>query len=127
VEDALRLRAVGERHQAPAAAELIQSERDVSKHTAPTAVARSSLTARGWYAGIYGKTPWNLGPVFRAERFDPSRSDADDRSERYTIGAYLDVRPVSARLVFNYEIDASEKASTNRPGDWAIAFAQVVF
>jgi hypothetical protein len=110
-----------------AAAELIQSERDVSKHTAPTAVARSSLTARGWYAGIYGKTPWNLGPVFRAERFDPSRSDADDRSERYTIGAYLDVRPVSARLVFNYEIDASEKASTNRPGDRAIAFAQVVF
>jgi hypothetical protein len=110
-----------------AAAEVIQSERDFSKFTSPTAVTRSSLTARGWYAGVYGKTPWNVGPVFRVDRLDPNRSAVDDVGLRYTLGAYVDVQPVNARLVFNYELDESDAGFTSRAGDRAILFAQVIF
>jgi hypothetical protein len=103
-----------------AAAELIQSERDVRD-----AGVRSNVNARGWYAGVYGKTPWNVGPVLRAERYDRDRAAANDLNERYTLGAYVDVLPVNARLVFNYELDESDRAV--RTGDRAIGFAQVIF
>ncbi|WP_242360362.1 porin [Anaeromyxobacter sp. SG17] len=105
-----------------AAAELIQSERDV--FTAATG-ARSDALARGWYAGVYGKTPWNVGPVFRAERFDRNRTTAGDRNERYTVGAYVDLLPIKARLIANYELDQSQKAV--RTGDRAVLFGQVIF
>lgn len=107
-----------------AVAELIQSERDVTAYAAGVG-AKSSFEARGWYAGIYGKTPWKLGPIFRAERFDRNRDAANDSNERYTLGAYVDVVPVNGRLIFNYEIDESDRPV--RTGDRAILFAQVVF
>jgi hypothetical protein len=108
-----------------AAAEMIQSERDARTYTSATASTATAFTARGWYAGIYGKTPWKLGPIFRAERYDRSRSAANDTNERYTLGAYVDVLPVNARLIFNYELDRSAKPV--RTGDRAIVFGQVVF
>ncbi|BDG01186.1 porin [Anaeromyxobacter oryzae] len=108
-----------------AAAEWIQSERDVRTYTSATSSTASAFTARGWYAGVYGKTPWNLGPIFRAERYDRNRNVAGDTNERYTIGAYVDAVPLNARLIFNYEADRSEKAV--RTGDKAIVFGQVIF
>ncbi|ABS28589.1 porin [Anaeromyxobacter sp. Fw109-5] len=105
-----------------AAAELIQSERDV--FDAATG-ARSDVLARGWYAGLYGKTPWNVGPVLRAERFDRNRATAGDGNERYTVGAYVDVLPINARLIANFERDASQ--ANVRTGDRAILFGQVIF
>lgn len=105
-----------------AVGEVIQSERDVWNHETG---ARPNVNARGWYAGIYGKTPWNLGPVFRAEKYDRNRKAGSDVNERYTLGAYLDVLPVNARFIFNYERDESQKPV--RTGDRAIAFAQVIF
>lgn len=110
-----------------AAAEWIQSSRHVQKFTAPTAVSTTDVGARGWYAGVYGKTPWKLGPVLRVEQYDPNVSAATrgDRNERYTLGAYLDVLPVNARLIVNYELDRSDAAV--RTGDRLIAFGQVIF
>jgi hypothetical protein len=105
-----------------AVGEVIQSERDVWNHETG---ARPNVNARGWYAGVYGKTPWNVGPVFRAERYDRNRAVADDLNERYTLGAYVDVLPVNARFVLNYELDASDRAV--RTGDRVTALAQVVF
>ena len=105
-----------------AVGEVIQSERDVwNRETG----ARPNVNARGWYAGVYGKTPWHVGPIFRAERYDRNRKAPDDLNERYTLGAYVDVLPVNARLVFNYELDESDRAV--RTGARAIAFAQVIF
>jgi hypothetical protein len=104
------------------AAEVIQSERDVRDHATG---ARSGYDARGWYAGVYGKTPWHVGPIFRAERYDRNRSAANDLNERYTVGAYADLLPVNARLIFNFELDESEKAV--RTGNRAILFGQVIF
>ena len=49
------------------ATEVIQSERDAWDHQTG---ARPGFNARGWYAGIYGKTPWNVGPVLREHLFD---------------------------------------------------------
>lgn len=110
-----------------AVAELIQSERDVAKYASATTVARSDVTARGWTAGVYGKTPWNVGPIFRAERYDPNRAVKNDLAKRYTVGAYADVLPVNARLILNYEFDESQTGAASRPGNRAIAYAQVVF
>lgn len=113
-----------------AAAELIQSERDQSRYAtaaAVTTVTRSSRTARGWYAGAYGKTPWNLGPIFRAERFDADRTAPGGRLERYTIGAYVDVIPVNARLILNHELDQGQTGAAGRTGDRTTLFAQVIF
>lgn len=107
-----------------AAAELIQSERELSAYTAGVP-ARSSFRARGWYVGVYGKSPWNLGPIFRAERFDRNRSTADDLNVRYTLGAYVDLVPVGARLILNHELDRSDRPV--RTGDRTILFGQVVF
>jgi hypothetical protein len=104
------------------AAEAIQSERDVWDHQAG---ARSGFDARGWYAGVYGKTPWNVGPVFRAERYDRNRHVPNDLAERYTVGAYADLLPVNVRLTFNYELDQSDRAV--RTGNRAILFGQVIF
>ena len=86
---------------------------------------KSDFNARGWYAGAYGKTPWKLGPIFRAEKFDRNRSVGANTNERYTVGAYVDVVPVNGRLIFNYEFDESDRAV--RTGDRAILFGQVVF
>jgi hypothetical protein len=107
-----------------AVAELIKSERDVTTYAAGVGT-RSDFDARGWYAGAYGKTPWKLGPIFRAERFDRNRSVGANTNERYTLGAYVDVVPVNGRLIFNYELDESDRAV--RTGDRAILFGQVVF
>jgi len=108
-----------------AAAELIQSERDVTAYTTTTAASKTAFTARGWYAGIYGKTPWKLGPVFRAERYDRNLSVGDNTNERYTVGAYVDGLPVNARLIFNYELDQSD--ASVKTGNRAILFGQVVY
>lgn len=105
-----------------AVGEVIQSERDVWNHATG---ARPNVNARGWYAGAYGKTPWNAGPILRVERYDRDRKVGNDVNERYTVGAYVDVLPVNARLVLNYELDRSQKPV--RTGDRAIAFAQVIF
>jgi hypothetical protein len=105
-----------------AVGEVIQSERDVWNHEIG---ARPNVNARGWYAGVYGKTPWNVGPLFRAEKYDRNRKALNDVNERYTLGAYVDVLPVNARFIFNYERDESQKPV--RTGDRAIAFAQVIF
>lgn len=109
------------------AAELIQSERDVTSYTSPTSYTHAPATSRGWYAGAYGKTPWNLGPVFRAEQLDPSRSTVGDLGQRYTLGAYLDLLAVKARLILNYEFDESQSGFPGRPGNRAIVFAQAIF
>jgi hypothetical protein len=104
------------------AAELIQSERDVWNHESG---ARPNVNARGWYVGAYGKTPWNVGPVLRAEKYDRDRKAVNDVNERYTLGAYVDVLPVNARLVFNYELDRSQRPV--RTGDRAVVLGQVIF
>ncbi|HYG67153.1 MAG TPA: hypothetical protein VD838_05815 [Anaeromyxobacteraceae bacterium] len=110
-----------------ASAEYVQSRRDVREYASPTDVERSEVTARGWTAGIHGKTPWNGGPVFRVEQYD--RNDAsratDDVAERYTFGAYYDVRPANARLLVNYELDRSDDPV--RTGDRLAALLQVIF
>ncbi|ACG73333.1 phosphate-selective porin O and P [Anaeromyxobacter sp. K] len=107
------------------AAELIQSERDLQVHAGTQAFTRRDVTARGWYAGLYGKSPWNVGPIFRAERYDRDRGTGDNLNERYTVGAYADIVPVNARLILNYEIDRSDRPV--RTGNRAIAFAQLIF
>jgi hypothetical protein len=104
------------------ASEIIQSERDVWNHATGE---RPNVLARGWYAGVYGKTPWNVGPVFRAERYDRNGSMGADANERYTVGAYADVLPINARLIFDYELDESDAAV--RTGNRAVLFAQVIF
>ncbi len=105
-----------------AVAEVIQSERDVWNYATG---ARPNVNARGWYAGAYGKTPWNVGPIIRAEKYDRDREAANDLNERYTVGAYLDVLPVNARFILNYELDRSQQPV--RTGDRAVALAQVIF
>lgn len=115
------------------AAEWIQSRRHVTRYTAPATQATTDITPRGWYVGAYGKTPWNLGPIFRAERARlPVASGAAQGTaldagwnERYTVGAYCDVLPVDARLVLNYELDESPAAI--RTGDRFIVYTQVMF
>lgn len=107
-----------------AVAELVQSERDVTSYAAGVGT-RSGFDARGWYAGAYGKTPWKLGPIFRAERYDRNRSAGANTNERYTVGAYVDVVPVKGRLIFNHELDRSDRAV--RTGDRTILFAQVIY
>ncbi|HYG66905.1 MAG TPA: porin, partial [Anaeromyxobacteraceae bacterium] len=107
------------------AAEWIQSERDLRAFTDATTVATSAYTAQGWYVGAYGRTRWNLGPIVRVEQYDRNESQPANTNERYTVGAYVDVIPVTARLVFNYEFDRSDTAV--KTGDRAIVFGQVVF
>lgn len=109
------------------AAELIRSRRHLQKFTAPGVIGVANPTARGWYAGVYGKTPWSVGPILRVEQYDPNdAADArGDRNERLTLGAYYDFLPVNARFVVNYELDRSDRAV--RTGNRAIALAQVVF
>lgn len=114
-------------------AEWIQSRRRVTRHVDPATTETTDITPKGWYVGAYGKTPWNAGPVFRAEkaRLPISSGAAQGTSlnegwhERYTFGAYYDVVPVNARFILNYELDASPKAI--RSGDRIIGFAQVMF
>jgi hypothetical protein len=81
--------------------------------------------ARGQSLGVYGKTPWGVGPVFRYDGYDPSDRVAGNARERITLGAYYDLLPVAARLVFNYEIDQSAPAV--KTGNAATLLAQVLF
>jgi hypothetical protein len=108
------------------AAELIQSRRHQQKFASPGVVTVADTTARGWYAGVYGKTPWSAGPVLRVEQYDPndSASARGDRNERLTLGAYYDFLPVNARFVVNYELDRSDRACARATGP---SRAQVVF
>ncbi len=111
------------------AAEWMQSRRHVTRYTNPTTATRTDIIPQGWYLGAYGKTPWNLGPIFRTERAHlPSSSGTAVNAgwnERYTVGAYYDVIPVNARFVLNYEFD--ESAKPLRTGNRFILFAQVIF
>ena len=111
------------------AAEWVQSRRHVARYTAPAASTVTDVTPKGWYVGAYGKTPWGLGPVLRVEEArlvtSAGTTLAADWNRRYTVGAYYDVRPVNARLVLNYERDASP--TVVRTGDRFIALAQVIF
>jgi hypothetical protein len=111
------------------AAEWIQSRRHVTRYTAPTTSTTTDIIPQGWYVGAYGKTSWNLGPIFRAERAHlPTSSGTAVNAgwnERYTVGAYYDVIPVNARFVLNYEFD--ESAKPLRTGNRLILFAQVIF
>ena len=114
------------------AVEAIQSRRHQTRYTNPTTAAVTDLTAWGWYAGAYGKTPWNFGPIFRAELYEPNDASTvvNDRTERYTVGAYYDVVPLNARFILNYELDESDRAvraSTSGVGNRFIAFAQLLF
>lgn len=81
--------------------------------------------ARGQVLGVYGKTPWNLGPIVRLDGYDPSDRVAGNGRERITLGAYYDLVPLTARLVFNYELDRS--GASVKTGDAATLLAQVVF
>lgn len=111
------------------AAEWIQSERRVTKYTAPATSTTSDVTPKGWYVGAYSKSPWNAGLILRAEKAHLQTSAGTALTagwnERYTVGAYYDVVPVTARFVLNYEVDESPVAI--KTGDRFIAFAQVMF
>lgn len=109
--------------------EVIQSRRHATRHTSPTAAATTDLEPRGWYVGAYGKTPWNAGPIVRIEeaRLPASAGTAENAgySKRRTLGAYYDSTPLNARLILNYEWDASPRAL--RTGNRLILYAQVIF
>jgi hypothetical protein len=109
--------------------ERIQSRRHVTKHSNPTTAAVTDVEPKGWYAGIYGKTPWNLGPVLRVEeaRLPTSAGTAENArtNRKYTLGAYYDSTPLNARLVVNYEWDDSPKAI--RTGNRLVVLAQVMY
>jgi hypothetical protein len=115
------------------AAEWIQSKRHVTRFTAPTTGTTTDITPKGWYVGAYSRSPWNAGLIFRAEKARlPTSSGAAqgtalnaDWNERYTVGAYYDVLPVSARLILNYELDESPVAI--QTGDRFIVYTQVMF
>ncbi|HEY8209086.1 MAG TPA: porin [Myxococcaceae bacterium] len=80
--------------------------------------------ASGFYALAAGKTPWNLGPVARAEMYDPDLGAPGDRMVRYTLGAYADfAKPANLRLMVNLELDASQARSDHALVSWV----QVVF
>lgn len=87
-------------------------------HLAPGTVDRA-----GGYLLAYGKTPWQVGPVARAEYYDPNDDVHGDHRHRYTFGAYYDYRPRNARLLLNYELDDS----ATRRDDALYAQVQVVF
>jgi len=87
--------------------------------------ARGVAQARGQSIGVYGKTPWSVGPIVRWDGYDPSDKVSGNARERFTVGAYYDLLPVAARLVFNYEIDRSAPAV--KTGNAATLLAQVLF
>ncbi|MFT3914981.1 MAG: porin [Anaeromyxobacteraceae bacterium] len=109
--------------------EAVQSRRHVTKHTNPTTLAVTNIVPEGWYAGVYGKTPWNAGPVLRVEeaRLPTAAATAVNAqyNRRTTLGAYYDVAPLSARFVANYEWDRSPPAI--RTGNRLILLAQVLY
>jgi len=80
---------------------------------------------RGVTAGAYGKTPWNLGPIVRFDQYAPFDKVAGNDRQRLTLGAYFDLAPATARLVFNYALDRSD--SPARTGNVATLMAQVQF
>jgi hypothetical protein len=97
-----------------AVAEALWGQRD--------ALARREV-GHGFYVLAAGRTPWAVGPVLRYEELEPQRSLTGDRLRRWTAGAYLDVASLNARLMLNYELDASERPRD----DGLLLFAQVVF
>jgi len=109
--------------------ERIQSRRHVTKHSNPTTSVTTDLEPKGWYAAAYGKTPWSLGPVLRAEeaRLPTSAGTAENAryNRRYTFGAYYDATPLNARLVLNYEWDASPRLV--RTGNRLVVLTQVMY
>ncbi|MFO0584003.1 MAG: porin [Anaeromyxobacter sp.] len=115
------------------AAEWIRSEKDQQAFTttgtgtaAVLAEKRSSFNADGWYAGIFGKTPWGAGPILRVEQYDRNEHVKGNFNRRTTVGAYYDiVAPVSSRIIFNYELDHSDKSV--KTGDKAYVFVQMMF
>lgn len=84
--------------------------------------AGAESDAHGWYVLLAGKTPWSLGPVFKAEQFDPDRDAAGDIQVRYTAGAYYD-HGKAFRVLANYEIDRSD----SRDDDSFLLFAQLIY
>lgn len=80
--------------------------------------------AAGFYALAAGKTPWNVGPIFRVEAYDRDLDAPGDLRRRYTLGAYAELKkPANARVSVNLEIDGSET-----PRDHAlVSWVQVVF
>ena len=113
-------------------AEYARSEKDQGAYAttgtgeaAVTTLTRRDFNASGWYAGVYGKTPWNLGPVARLEAYDRNDDVDDAENARLTLGAYVDLVPVNARLIVNYELDRSDDAV--RAGDKLYVFGQLIF
>ena len=79
-----------------------------------------------------GKTRWNVGPLGRAEIYDPDLANGGDRLRRYTLGFYADLKPeelrgqlkaAGARFVFNVDLDFSE----TRRDHALLSWVQVVF
>jgi hypothetical protein len=81
--------------------------------------------ARGEVLGVYGKTPWGLGPIVRVDDFDPDDRISGNGRRRVTLGAYYDLQPGAARLVFNYDLDRSAPAV--KTGNKATLLAQILF
>ncbi len=81
--------------------------------------------ARGEVLGVYGKTPWGLGPIVRLDDYDPDDRISGNGRQRITLGAYYDLLPEVARLVFNYDLDRSAPAV--KTGNKATLAAQVLF
>lgn len=113
-------------------AEYAKSEKDQRGYAttgtgaaAVTTLTKRAFNASGWYAGVYGKTPWNAGPIVRLEGYDRNDDVKDAENSRLTLGAYVDVAPVNARLVLNYELDRSDEAV--KTGDKLYVFGQLMF
>jgi hypothetical protein len=85
--------------------------------------AEGQADQRGVYATLVGKTPWNVGTLFRFEVLDPDLAVPADLGRVLTIGAYLEVDEVKARLLVNAELDFSDQ----RRDDTLLAMTQVVF
>lgn len=116
-----------------AVAEYMQSNRRAHRYSPTGPRTASDLQPTGWYVAGYGKTPWNAGPIVRAEAAHlPVSSGAEAGTalnagwnQKYTVGAYYDVTPINARFVLNYEFDASDEAL--RTGNRFIAYVQVAY
>jgi len=91
-----------------------------------------ATTAAGGYVMAIGKTPWNVGPLVRAEFYDPDLANIGDRNQRFTLGAYVDLKSEElrgqlkaggVRWLVNLDLDASE----TRRDHAVLSWVQVVF
>jgi len=89
-----------------------------------------ATTAAGGYVMAIGKTSWNVGPLVRAEFYDPDLAAVGDRLQRFTLGAYVDLKSEelrgqlkagAIRLLINLDLDASETRRDHAVLSWVQA------